>query len=1022
MPSFTSALIGRDADLTALFPYIEAAAGGSGGTLVLTGAGGVGKTRLAEALADEARRRQFRVVSGRAFRVEAGVPYALFSDAFMPVIRDLEPAALSALTRGAESELSIVLPVLGAARPQSDDPAELRTRLLWTVAEFVRALSARQPLLLLLDDVHWADLSSLELLHFLARQTADSRVLIACTYNDTERGLRPELQSIEQSLLTLGIVHVHSVQPLTRADTSELVRQAFGLDDHIPPEFSTLLYGWTRGNVFFIRETLQSLVDSGRLQRRADGRWLGWESVELELPGSIREAVIARLSRLSEGARCVADTAAVIGTRFDHDVLRSAVPLPAAELLGAIDELRRLHVVVESPAPGDVRYDFVHPLLRQVLYGELGSARCRALHGMIAQRLEQRYGAGAAEHADELAFHFARAEADALEPKALQYLHAAGRHALDRFADREAVGYLRLARDRWTPDATVPRDVLISDLARACQRLGEYDAAIALWRELLPSEISAQPPHRPGKTSPRRHPWTSSRMLDSTGKVVRAGTASAETAAALHRRLGQAFYWSGRYAQALEHYNTGIDLVAGQGGAVEAALRLAAGVCFQELGRADEAGREIEAARHIAEVAGDTALVARAHRSLMLLRIWTGPPDEARVQGARAAQIANEIGDTSTEFFSEWGLAVLEGLTGHTDAMARHLAVTEGIADRQRSPLLQLWTAELSIELAAALGEWDRGIALGEHAIGLARSLNQRTMLPRLLVWTSLIHLGRGELDIAKAYIDEAWQTSEAGAAESAPVDVHSVVPAHIGLAAYHIVTRDFAEAIRICHRGLAVADRTGYAFWAMHRLLPLLAEAHCQLWDVEGALAVEQRIRREAERLGHKVGFAWADSCRALAVWLGGDPAGATQLIREACESLESIPMLGDAARLRRQLAGRLAETGDREGALQELRRVHDMFVRMGAAEELMKARRMFREIGAKPPARAASAGVEGLTGRELEIARMVAARKSNKAIGKSLEISPRTVSTHLSNIFRKLEVGSRGELADYVREHGIG
>jgi DNA-binding CsgD family transcriptional regulator len=131
---------------------------------------------------------------------------------------------------------------------------------------------------------------------------------------------------------------------------------------------------------------------------------------------------------------------------------------------------------------------------------------------------------------------------------------------------------------------------------------------------------------------------------------------------------------------------------------------------------------------------------------------------------------------------------------------------------------------------------------------------------------------------------------------------------------------------------------------------------------------------------------------------------------------------MLGDAARLRRQLAGRLAETGDREGALQELRKVHDMFLRMGAEGELMKARSMFREIGAKPPARAAITGVEGLTGRELEIARMVAARRSNKAIGKALDISPRTVSTHLSNIFRKLDVDSRGELADYVRERGMG
>jgi DNA-binding CsgD family transcriptional regulator len=864
-------------------------------------------------------------------------------------------------------------------------------------------LSSRQPLLLLLDDLHWADASSLELLHFLARQTTRSRLLILCTYNETERDQRPELRSIEQSLLSLGIAHVHNVGPLTRAEIGELVRSAFGASDRITRDFSTRLYNWTRGNVFFVRETLQSLVDTGQLRRRDDGQWLGWELSELELPASIRDAVAARLGRLSRNASSVAEAAAVIGTRFDHELLRAAAPLPDNELIAAIDELRQLHFILEAPAVAELRYDFAHPLLRQVLYTELGTARCRSLHGVIAQALERRYGSDAAAHADELAFHFARAEVGALEPKALQYLHAAGRDALERFADREAVEYLRLARDRWTAAAAVLHDRLIADLARAHQRLGEYDAAIAIWRSLLPTAITPE---------------------------------SATAAAALHRRLGQAYYWSGRYEEALQHYNTGLAIITGtpptdvvvpdisgtRGSDIEASLRLAAGVCLQELGRAVEAKREIDGARLIAEAAGDTALLARAHRALLLLHIWTGPPGEARVQGARAAHLAREAGDVMTEFYSEWGLAVLEGLTGHTDVMATHVAVIERIADRQRSPILQLWTAELSIEMAAAVGDWDRGIAIGEHAIGLARSLNQRTLLPRLLVWTSLIHLGRSDVDIARAYIDEAWTISNAESAEHGTVDVHSVVPAHIGLAALHIVTRDFAEAIRICERGLAVADRSGYTFWAMHRLLPLLAEAHCHLWDVEGALAVEKRIRRDAEQLGHKVGLAWADSCRALAVWLAGDAAGATRLIREACESLESIPMLPDAARLRRQLAGRLAETGDRDGALQELRKVHDMFVRMGAEQELSKARGMFREIGAKPPARAVSTGAEGLTGRETEIARMVAARRSNKAIGKALDISPRTVSTHLSNIFRKLEVATRGELADYVRDHGVG
>jgi DNA-binding CsgD family transcriptional regulator len=142
--------------------------------------------------------------------------------------------------------------------------------------------------------------------------------------------------------------------------------------------------------------------------------------------------------------------------------------------------------------------------------------------------------------------------------------------------------------------------------------------------------------------------------------------------------------------------------------------------------------------------------------------------------------------------------------------------------------------------------------------------------------------------------------------------------------------------------------------------------------------------------------------------------------LLDSAATALEAIPWPADAARLRRQLAGRLADLGDREGALRELRRAHEVLSRLGAERELAKARDQFRELGARPPARSGG-GAAGLTGRELEIARMAAERKSNKAIGRALGISPRTVGTHLSNIFRKLEVESRAELVDLARQGGM-
>jgi DNA-binding CsgD family transcriptional regulator len=143
--------------------------------------------------------------------------------------------------------------------------------------------------------------------------------------------------------------------------------------------------------------------------------------------------------------------------------------------------------------------------------------------------------------------------------------------------------------------------------------------------------------------------------------------------------------------------------------------------------------------------------------------------------------------------------------------------------------------------------------------------------------------------------------------------------------------------------------------------------------------------------------------------------------LLRGAAAALEAIPFVPDAARVRRQLARALAETGDREGATRELRGAHEVFAHLGAERELDGTREQLRELGARPPTRSLTQGIAGLTGRELEIVRLVAARRSNKEIGAALGISARTASTHLSNIFVKLGVDSRGELADRAREAGL-
>jgi DNA-binding CsgD family transcriptional regulator len=683
--------------------------------------------------------------------------------------------------------------------------------------------------------------------------------------------------------------------------------------------------------------------------------------------------------------------AAVIGTRAPYDALDAVVAAPRAVLVEAIDELRAQRILEEHGGGDDIVYDFSHPILRDVIYQKLGLARARLLHAAVAEALEQHYGDNADAHADELAYHFARADARDVGPKATRYLALAGRTALTKHANREAASYLAAALERIGNGGvkpTIEADV-IEGLARARQRLGEYDAAEALW------ERAREHAQRAGDLG---------RLAD------------------IERRLGLASFWRGRHDEALKRYEAALSAAATAGAeGTIARTRLAKGMCLQELGRTSEAEHDKAEAIAMAERLGDTPLLARAHRTQMLLYLWTGRPELAHKHAQSALELAAASGERALEFVAQWALAVLGGLTGESEACARHLAEAERLADELGSPVFRAWAAEIGIELASARGDWEAGIALAERTIAVGRSVGLRSLLPRLLVWTAIIHLGRGELDRAKQYVDEAWEVSGASRGAGRPSDIHSVVPAHIGLAAYHLFTGNFAEAIRVGEAGLAIADRAGGVVWALHRLLPILAESALEARDLRRAERIGERLRRDSERLGQRAGLAWADACAALVAMLRDENDRAIVLLRDAAAALEAVPVVADAARVRRQLARVLAMTGDHEGATHELRAVHDVFVRLGAERELILARKQLRDLGARPPARSAPSGAEGLTSRELEIVRLVAARKSNKEIGRALDISPRTVSTHLTNIFTKLGVGSRGELADFVRERGL-
>lgn len=994
LPTDRIPLVGRLRELTALTTALEQAKRGQGSVHIVVGEGGVGKTRLMEAVRDRARDRGFTPLVGRAFPVESGIPYAIFGDGFVPHLRELGGASLQTLSRGAGAELALLFPALRAdeTAPRALDAAELKPRIFDAFSHLLGNLAKKAPLLVVLENLHWADPSSLDLFHFVARSAATRPLVLLATYNDSHRESQRAIRTVEQSLQSLGALARHVLPPLTLAETAQMIEQGFRETAETLGDFTERVHTRTRGNPFFVEETLKALVNAGRLRQEGE-RWVGWSTEQLSLPDSIRDALQVRYDRLTEPAQRVIQLAAVVGAQVPHAMLERLAGLESAELLTALDELRRERILDEADDAGGPSYVFTHPMLQEMLYAELGRARVRAMHSQVADTLEAMYGAVALEHAEELAIHFRRGEAPDQAVRAVRYLIAAGEIAGGRGAHREAAESLTvaLALLEQGGDAIAHESVLES-LGRVKHRLGDYAGAIALFERAVS-------------------------MAEARGDDGRV--------AALERRIGIGWLRRGEFLVALSHHDRGLAAALRAGDkAMEAGFHLARSWGMMEVGdgaAAEAAGR---LALTIAEALGDARLLGRVHQALQTLSIWRGPSRAAVAHGDKALEFARSVGDTRTLWQAECAFAYHAGLTGDSAGTLRHIRAAAQLADEMRSPVLRIWTAEVAVEFRSGIGEWDDALALADRSIEEARAFGQRNLLPRLLVWSALVHCGRGNMDEARTRIDAAWQASGADrVGDGGPVNVHHVVPAHVALGYYHLYRRDYRTALDVAERGLAIADRTGYTVWAVHRLLPLCAEASLWLRDWERSDAYGKRLRQLAAQLGHPLALAWADACVALERMLKGDHAGAITQLRQAADALDAIPFVEHAARLRRKLADALITAGALEEARAALSRCHEVFSRLGAKLALDEVREKMREHGWRPPPKvdATGGGLGTLTPTEVRVCRHVAQGLSNPRIGAELGMSPRTVGTHLVNIFRKLDVKSRYQLAQLVREHGV-
>jgi predicted ATPase len=423
----------------ALSAALDEALGGLGRLVLVAGEAGIGKTRIAEQLAARARTRAARVVWGRCFEGEGAPAYWPWIQVLRGYAATRPPAGLRAELGGGAAEVAQLLPEVvevmpGLEPPPSVDPETARFRLFDAVATFLRRAARETGLVVVVDDLHWADRSSLLLLEFVTRELAGSRLLLLGTYRDVEVSRRHPLSDTLAELARQPVTYRVALRGLSQAEVASCIAAVAGIE--AAPEVVAAVHSQTEGNPFFVGEVARLLATEDRLGGAGD--------LALGIPEGVREVIDRRLNRLSERCNRLLAVAAVEGRDFDLDVVGQAARFSASEVLEELDEATDAHLVTET-GNGPGRYRFAHALVREVAYAGLRVSERASLHHRVGEAIEYHSQPDLEARLAELAHHFLQSAAVGDADKAIDYAARAGNAALGLLAYEEAVGHFQRA-------------------------------------------------------------------------------------------------------------------------------------------------------------------------------------------------------------------------------------------------------------------------------------------------------------------------------------------------------------------------------------------------------------------------------------------------------------------------------------------------------------------------------------------------------------------------------------------------
>jgi DNA-binding CsgD family transcriptional regulator/tetratricopeptide (TPR) repeat protein len=976
--------VGRRPEIARLTSALQSAREGHAQIVALAGSGGIGKTRLAQELASQAEKDGVVVLWGRCLEEPGAPPYWPWRQLVRSYLHGAGDDRIGETLGAGLADIAGIVPevaefaerTLGLAAPrETGDSAPARFSLFAAWGGSWRRAARRAPLLLILEDLHWADATSLRLLAFLAAELEDSAVLVVGTYRDTELSRQHPLTETLADLARSSAFQRLELNGLSPNETAEFMA-AVGASPSAG--FVNAIHERTEGHPLFLEETLRLLIEA---RAAAPGSSPDDDLRQLmKIPSGVREVIGKRLNLLSVPAGRLLSIAACIGRTFELELLAQLESDKSEEeVLGALEEALAVHLIESVPETRQLR--FSHALIRETLYDETLPLRRTRLHMRIGEMLERRHGTEEALVLPQLAYHFSEVGTPAAAAKALDYAQRSASHAVQMLAFEEAVRLYRLAlglAQRHFAGHLARRCELLLALGDAQVRAGDapsarasYDEAAELARNsglALPFALAAIGFEKSNAQTARSGEPAVALLLEAVALHDENDPLRVELLA----RLCRAYIYCDRPEEAKDAHRRAVALARqiGDMGSLYIALASIAAAGYWP----DMLHERLSAAREAWAIAEDMNLTQRVMDLLAfylcdLIRIGdVARLSRVRVEGLMVSQQMRSFYWATVCRHAETLVAINEGRFADAQSWAtRALEGGRRVAEEQAVSAYGMQMFCLQREQ----GRLREALPLLQHFV---------RNTPSAQTWRPGLALLYAELDMREPCRTEfdalPWER-----VSGAPTDASSLttvafaaeVCVYLGDAARAALLYDVLRG----HAGAnLLADSAGPCLGAADRILANLASVRRE-WDVaqahfEAALGIDRRT-------------GWR-------VWLAHSLHDyAAMLLRRATT--------GDADKARALLAEAIA--------------IADA---IGMASLAPRIRALATSIGAAPPAHPC-----GLTERELGVLRLIAMGRNNREIAQVLSISQNTVANHVRSILEKTYTANRTEAAAFAHREGL-